>query len=222
MSNNGYNTQRRPRSPQLVSFCARKELTQALTISLVIGKEPAMVVHVPKLALIVASPVVRAHFAKNPTEPQAKFTHPDVSLESVRQIAKWLREVCNKPAFSELPIPQDPEEALKLRLTAHTLGMERYVEHFETYFLEHVNVRFPSLQYITEIVENTREKDDPILVSLASLLSYLCRYHKVSQEKEIEFAELLAENKYSHLLDAVDEEKVKALAGGGWSEEWKV
>jgi hypothetical protein len=193
------------------SASARKELTPALTVKLLVGKVPATEVHVPKLALIVASPVVRAHFVKNPAEMQAKFIHADVSLDAVQQISEWLKEVCHKSEFPEIPVPEDLEAALKLRLTAHTLGMQRYVDHIEVRYLEGVTKRAPTLQEVAVVVDNTREKNDPIMVALANQLSYICRCHKVSQDTEISYANLLAEEKYGRLLDAVDEEKVEAM-----------
>ena len=194
------------------SASARKELTPFLTITFQVGDRPAPYVRVPKLALIVASPVVRAHFVKNPTSTKAKFTYADVSLEAVHNIAKWLKDVCMVPQFPEIPVPNDTYDALKLRLTANTLGMERYVGHIDACYIDGVANRVPSLQEITQVVDNTRGEDDAILIALANRLSYLCRYHKVSKAEEIAYAELLADEKYGRLLAAVVEDEVKKMA----------
>ncbi|KAH7070666.1 hypothetical protein BKA63DRAFT_579358 [Paraphoma chrysanthemicola] len=190
------------------SLSERKELTPALTVKLLIGKDPNTEVYVPKLALILASPVVRAHFVKNPAEVQAKFTHPDVSLEPVEQISKWLKGACHQSDFLELPVPQNLDAALKLRLTAHTLSMERYVEHMDAKYLAGIKERVPTLQEISEVVDNTRKNDDPIMVALANQLSFLCRYHKISESKEIEYTNFLAEDKYACLLNLIEKDTV--------------
>jgi len=194
------------------SASARKELTPALTVALQVGDKPNSEVRVPKQALLVASPVVRDYFVKKPTAITAKFTHADVSLNAIREIAKWLKDVCLQPDFPELPVPDDIGDALKLRLTAYTLGMERYTGHFDACYIDGVEDHVPDLIEIAQVVDNTRKKDDPVLVALANRLSYLMRYHKVSSEEEVAYAMLFkSDKKYKRLLEAVVEEGVQAM-----------
>jgi hypothetical protein len=191
---------------------ARKELMPALKIPLQVGPDASSRVYVPKLALIVASPVVRAYFEQKPDAVTAKFVDANISLEAVKEIAKWLKDICLEPEVHGVEMPENIEDMLKLRLTAHTLRMDKYVEHFDYYYVEDVEYRVPDLREIATVVDNTRKDDDHILVALANRLSYLVRYHKISIAMENDIAKLLAEEKYGRLLAAVDENKVKALA----------
>jgi hypothetical protein len=194
------------------SISARKELTPALTIALQVGADETARVYVPKLALVATSPVVRKYLQKNPTATTAKFVHPDISGEAVQAIVQWLREISYKAEFPELPMPDDVKEFMNLRLTAYTLGMELYTKHFDYYYANDVECRAPDLEEITTIVDHTRDGKDALLGALANQLSYLCRFHKVSEEREFAYANLLKEEKYDILLEAVDEKEVKAKA----------
>lgn len=169
-------------------------------------------VYVPKLAIIVASPVIRNYFLQKPTAVKAKFVHPNISYNAVLSIAKWLKDVCTQQEFPELPVPDDVGDALKLRLTAHTLGMEQYTGLFDACYIDAIEERVPSLQEIDVVLDNTRKKDDVVLAALANRLMYLVRYHKLSPEMQKAFENVLALDKYEALRAAVNDEEVKAMA----------
>lgn len=76
------------------SASAREELTPVLIVHLLVGGGPNSDVHVPKLALLVALPVIRNYFVKNPNAVKAKFVHKDIAFTSMRLIANWLKDVC--------------------------------------------------------------------------------------------------------------------------------
>jgi hypothetical protein len=194
------------------SFSARKELTPTLTVALQIGSDETARVYVPKLALVATSPVVRGYLLHNPTAFTAKFVHSDISRQAVEVIAQWLREISYQAEFAELPMPEDLKDFMKVRLTAYTLGIGLYTKHFDDCYAHGIEDRAPDLQEITTIVDNIRDGRDAILGALANQLSYLCRFHKVSEEREIAYANLLKEDKYDILLKAVDEQKVMAKA----------
>jgi hypothetical protein len=135
-----------------------------------------------------------------------------VSFEAVTKIVKWLKDLCTQPEFAELAMPKDLGEAMQLRLTAHTLGMNHYVEQIEARYIEGVANRVPTLQEVTLVVDNMRKVDDTLLIALANQLSYPCRYHQVSEAQELSYANLLSGEKYDRLLVAVREDKVIAMA----------
>jgi hypothetical protein len=137
--------------------------------------------------------------------------HPDISKEAMLDIAKWLKRVCNEPDLPELPMPGNINAALKLRLTAHTLGMERYVKHFETYYAVNVVFNDRNIHEIIDVVDCARGVDLAMLSALANLLSYVCRDHWVSEAVDVGYAEFLVDEKFGRLLAAVNEEDVKAM-----------
>lgn len=182
------------------SASARKELSPFLTIPLQVGPDETSRVYMPKQALLAASPVVRNYFQQNPTLTTAKFTHKDIFTVAMKRIAKWLKAVCLEADFPELNMPEDLKEFMELRLTAHTLGMERYVEHFDYYYIDDIDCQRPSLAEIVIVVDYTRKDDDPILVALANRLGYLCKHHKIPKADEEDIVKLLVDPHYSRLL----------------------
>ncbi|KAF2824848.1 hypothetical protein CC86DRAFT_395258 [Ophiobolus disseminans] len=176
------------------SASARKELTSTLTVNL-------------QLALLVASPVIRDYFVQKPTSVTAKFTHVDASLNAVHKIAQWLKDVCLQAEFPEPAIPGDVLEALKLRLTMYILGMECYTAHFDACYAADMGDRIPDAVEIGQVVDNTRQNKDAILVALANRISYLMTY------EEVAYGKLLASHKkYQRLTDAVNQDEVAAIA----------
>ncbi|EAT77909.1 hypothetical protein HBI56_191920 [Parastagonospora nodorum] len=185
------------------SASARKELTPSLVIPLQVGPDETSRVYIPKQALLVASPVARNYFQQNSTLTTAKFTHKDIYMGAMKDIAKWLKAACLEAHFPELIMPEDIKEFMELRLTAHTLGMERYVEHFDYYYIDDIDCQRPSLAEIMLIVDYTRKDDDPILVALANRLGYLCKHHKIPKADEEAIVKLLLDPHYGRLLAAV-------------------
>lgn len=111
-------------------------------------------------------------------------------------------------------LQNDLGDPLKLRLTAHTLGMESFTGYFDAYYIDALQVRVPSLCEIDTVLENTGKdkKGDAIVVTLANHISYLCRYHKVFPAEEKTFADILAQKKYEALLLATSDTEVEAMA----------
>ncbi|KAH3957500.1 hypothetical protein HBH51_225000 [Parastagonospora nodorum] len=165
------------------SASARKELTPSLVIPLQVGPDETSRVYIPKQALL--------------------FTHKDIYMGAMKDIAKWLKAACLEAHFPELIMPEDIKEFMELRLTAHTLGMERYVEHFDYYYIDDIDCQRPSLAEIMLIVDYTRKDDDPILVALANRLGYLCKHHKIPKADEEAIVKLLLDPHYGRLLAAV-------------------
>lgn len=171
------------------SASARKELTPALMVPLQVGSDASSCFYVPKLALIVASPVARAYFQQKPDATTAKFVHADISLEVMKDIAKWLKVACLKPEIPEMEMPENVKDTMKLRLTAQTLSIDKYVKRFDYYNSEDIEYRVPDTHEITAVVDHTRKDDDPILVALANRLSY----HKISHSLESDIAKPLTD-----------------------------
>jgi hypothetical protein len=154
------------------SASARKGLTPALSVTLVVGDGPKSDIHVPKLPFIVASPVIRNYFLAKPSAFKAKFVHPNISMNAIDKIANWLKDVCLQQNFPELPVPDDIGDALKLRLTAHTLGMEAFTGHFDACYADALEDRVPTLREIDIVLENTDKKEDGIQRCQQSVVLY--------------------------------------------------
>lgn len=123
-----------------------------------------------------------------------------------------VKDVCLEPEFPELPVPENLREALQLRLTMHTLGMERYTGHFDLCYADAIEERVPDALEINQVVDNTRKTDDSILIALANRMTYLTSFQANSQE-DVSYAKLLASNKkYKRIVEAVDEEEVNAMS----------
>ncbi|CAO2653263.1 Nn.00g026740.m01.CDS01 [Neocucurbitaria sp. VM-36] len=190
------------------SAAARKELSSSITITLEIERAGKHVkIEVPKLALLVASPKFRAHMVQDPAAQKLGIIHQDISLDSIKIIANWLKDVCDNVDFPLVPVPEELGEVLRLRLTALKLGMQQYVHHIQEHYVRGVQSRIPSLVEITIVIDNTRAKyeNDPVVVGLANRLDYLRRHHKVSPEEEMAFAKLLADEKFDRLVAKVQQ-----------------
>lgn len=197
------------------SASARKELSAFITITIEIDcADKRVKVAVPKLPLLVASPNLREFMVESPAAKYLHIIHADVSLEAVRIIANWLRRACDSPEFPTMGVPTDLGEALKLRLTAWKLGMDRYVEHIEERYVKGIADRVATLNEIRLVVDNTRAKytNDAVVVALANRLNYLCLYEKVPPGKVRAIERLLAEEKFDRLRAAVQEDQVAAMA----------
>lgn len=132
--------------------------------------------NIPKLVVIIASPVVRQCFQQKPPATTAKFVHTDIKLSAMRSIAQWLENVTNGYKFPELAMPADIQEALDLRLTAYTLGMERYFKHLDGEYLQDLKFRIPSISELVTAVNYTREDDDAVVAGLANRVAHLRRF----------------------------------------------
>ncbi|KAH8701288.1 hypothetical protein GQ44DRAFT_753526 [Phaeosphaeriaceae sp. PMI808] len=155
------------------------QLAASVVIPLYVGLGVAVV---PKLALIVVSPVTRAYFLANPTATKAKFTHQDVSLRCVRLIGEWLKD---------------------LRLTAHTLGMHAFVKNLEQQCISALIGAVPNILHIEVVLKNARGQDDVVLVKLADHVASLYQGEKLNQAEEELYSKSLKDMKFERLWAAV-------------------
>lgn len=196
------------------SFSARAQLIPSINITIklkTLGQ--TYDIRFPKFALLAFSELARKHLEEHPEAKEIYVIKKDMDMKATRTIANWLRRVCTREVFSDIPVPDDLGQALKVRLTARTMGMHQYVEHIDDMYFSCREGIHPDAVDIETVVDNTSDQDglDPLLYALVNRLSYLCRYHQVTQEKEIEFAELLKGEKFHRLLDAVDENEVLSM-----------
>jgi hypothetical protein len=96
--------------------------------------------------------------------------------------------------------------------------MAQYVVHITERYICGLGIRVPGVQEIKLVVKLTRDDfvTDPMMEALANCLAFLVTYHKVSEEQEVAYAQLLAEDKFGRLLDPVKGHKVKEIAEHGW------
>jgi hypothetical protein len=106
-----------------------------------------------------------------------------VSFDAIQTITTWPKDVCKQSTCPELPIPNGLEDALKLRLTSHTLNMKRHVSSIDKCYVDGLAECVPSVQKIDLLIELTRKNDDPLRVALANRISCLRRCHKVTPEE---------------------------------------
>jgi hypothetical protein len=202
------------------SASARKELAPDITIKVEVLDPSGNKVNVimPKLAFLAASPAFRQHLEANPEDTWVKFRHKNVSLDSIRTIATWLRKICTDKHYTDIPIPNDIEKGLELRLAARVLGMAQYTSQIIEGYIRGLVFRTVEAKELVVVSELTREEtvEDPILDALANYIAYLCRYHLVSREKEEQYLAVLAGAKCEKLIDAVKDQKVRAIAQHGW------
>jgi hypothetical protein len=186
------------------SASARKELAPYITVAIEIqNKGKPVDIVIPKVALIAASPIFRSHMKDNPGDVSVKFHSQKVSLGAMQTIAKWLRKICSERDYTTLPLSGNLFVDMQLRMTARTLGMAQYIQEVEERYIHGLQSRFPEPDEVTIIIENTHWGDDPVVVALAQRMSFLCKYHKVTWEMEVRYANLLANDKYKRLLGAV-------------------
>lgn len=175
-------------------------------------------VSMPKLAFFAASPAFHQHLEANPDDSWVKFCHKNVSLNSMRTIAKWLRTICTDQQYTDIPIPNDIQKGLELRLAAQVLGMTQYTSEIIESYIRGLIFRPAEAKELVVVAELARKEavEDPILDALANYVAYLCRYHLVSRDMEDQYLAVLAGGKCAKLLDAVKDHKVRAIAQNGW------
>jgi len=202
------------------SASARKELAPNITIKVEVLDPNGNKVNVnmPKLAFFAASSAFRQHLEANPDDTWVKFCHKDVSLNSMRTIAKWLRTICTDQQYTDIPIPKDVKKGLELRLAAQVLGMTQYTSQIIKGYICGLVYRPVEAEELVLVAELTRKEtvEDPIVDALANYVAYLCRYHLVSRDIEDQYLTVLAGGKCAKLLDAVKDHKVRAIAQNGW------
>jgi hypothetical protein len=202
------------------SASARKELYPHITIKVEVldPNGDKVNVKVPKLAFLAASSAFRQHLERHPEDDWVKFNHKDVTLDSMRTISKWLRKICTEKEYTDLPIPEDLQKGLELRLAARILGMAQYTSQIIERYIGGLGCRSVEARELIIVADLTREDAvvDPILEALANYVAYLCRYHLVSREQEDQYVAVLAEKKCGKLADLVNDKKVQAVSESGW------
>jgi hypothetical protein len=95
--------------------------------------------------------------------------------------------------------------------------MVQYVAHFTERYIIGLGARYPGINEIKLVVKLTRDRFviDPMLEALANCLSFLATYHEVDEETEIAYANLLPDEKFDRLLNAVNGNKVKDIEDRG-------
>lgn len=92
----------------------------------------------PKLAMIVASPVIADYFVKNPESEQFHCRDVYFKTRAIEQIAFWLRISLTVPKLENIHLPKlkpelsvaDLRESLDLRVAMQLLGMSQHIRHF--------------------------------------------------------------------------------------------
>lgn len=104
-------------------------------------------------------------------------------------------------------------EAMKLRLTMYTLGMEHYTGHLDMCYADSVEERLRMLWRSTWFLTPLTRPRTPSLVALAPRIHYLITHSKIDQAQETAYLNLFGANKkYQRLTDAVNHDEVQAMA----------
>lgn len=113
--------------------------------------------------------------------------------------------------FLELSTPDKLHTALEHRLTAYTLGMERYTSTIDKRYIGSLVQYVPSVEEIDLVLELTRKDDDELVVALANRVSFLRRYRKITPEEEYAYAQSLTKPAYQRLMKAIQLDEVLAM-----------
>jgi hypothetical protein len=189
------------------SASARTELAPFNTTTLEIHSQSKIhTIPVPQLAFLVTSPRARARLAENPQTRRFVITSPKLTIRAVRAIAAWLREICVNDEVHDIVVPDNTvswQNALELRMSAITLDMESYVRHIEHQYTRSMIGKEINFAEVQIVVNTACNEDDSIMIALASSLSYLVQYHKLSGDQEVQLVTQLARPEYASLLRAV-------------------
>ncbi|KAL1600549.1 hypothetical protein SLS60_006935 [Paraconiothyrium brasiliense] len=126
------------------SLSARKALaggkSAAFLVSIAKKKQEAKIwsYEAPKLAMVVASPVIRDHFVQNPESTEFHALNPYFKGKAIEAIAHWLRVAITVPLLQNIHLPKisptmsnaDLKDSLDLRVAMQLLGMGQYIDHF--------------------------------------------------------------------------------------------
>jgi hypothetical protein len=137
-----------------------------------------------------------------------------VRTGAVRAIAGWLTRVCKVPETEDIRIPdfsKSWQQALELRMTMIALGMEQYAQHMTDAYIGNLGGRDLELPEVKLVMDTAVSDDDALLITVANSVSYHLRWHKFSEELELELVEYLSGEEWAPLRKAVREEGVKAF-----------
>ncbi|KAJ4360788.1 uncharacterized protein N0V89_001355 [Didymosphaeria variabile] len=92
----------------------------------------------PKLAMVVASPVLRDHFVQNPESTEFHALNSHFKAKAIEAIAHWLRIAMTVPELRNIQLSKisptmsnaDLKDSLDLRVAMQLLGMSQYIDHF--------------------------------------------------------------------------------------------
>ncbi|KAF1834392.1 hypothetical protein BDW02DRAFT_639333 [Decorospora gaudefroyi] len=202
------------------SFAARSALLPQTTITLQVTERNGQKanIQVPKLALLAASPQFQRHMKHRPQDTHIALIHQRLDADALRTIRSWLYSICTEPHFTRLPLEQDVEKMLALRLTAKIMGMAQYITHVTESYICGLGLRIPPPSELVTVVAFTRDRGvtDPALEALANRVAYLCTFHEVDADTESAYGEVLGDERFGRLLGAVKVEKVEAIRERGW------
>ncbi|KAF2824787.1 hypothetical protein CC86DRAFT_419994 [Ophiobolus disseminans] len=163
---------------------ARRALRSAGNIYCIVDqdeKSPEIFI-VPKLALFVASPVLRDSIAFEPDLQEIHFADVGFTPAAIGILCYWLNSICNwsSQAVPRLPCPRDVFVALELRYAAYLLCMDQYVQSIDLWYCRGVWHRFPCLEEGITMGTYTLGVDDLVLNAWASRVAYLLHTEQLS------------------------------------------
>lgn len=99
--------------------------------------------------------------------------------------------------------------------------MGQYVDHVGVAYVKSLAIRHIHTDEASIVVQTARAKndkvpeattlEDKVLTAVANRLGYLARYQKLSDEQEVMLLAFLSSDEWAPVLDAVQEDGVKAL-----------
>ncbi|KAF9741705.1 hypothetical protein PMIN01_01244 [Paraphaeosphaeria minitans] len=120
------------------SLSARKALKGSRSAAFLVSKGQPWSYEAPKLAMIVASPVIRDFFVQNPKSTEFPAINLHFKTKAIESIAHWLRISITVPKLGNIRMPKlepkmsvaDLKDSLDLRAAMLILGMEKYIDDF--------------------------------------------------------------------------------------------
>jgi hypothetical protein len=158
----------------------------------------------PKLAMVLASPVIRDYFVQNPDSTEFPVLSVHFKSKAIESIAHWLRIVIIVPELHNIRLPKlgssmsdvDLKDCLNIRVAMEILGMEKYIDDFASNYQAtllypgvpgaNATLRIPSTKEARRIIDNailpTQDGRDEVVDVLADHLVILNKKNMLDAE----------------------------------------
>jgi hypothetical protein len=169
------------------------------------SEKVAQVFLAPKLALLVASPILRYWIVDEPETKEIHFADPRFTAPAIGILCYWLTSICNwsSDATPMLPCPGNIFQALELRHNAQLLCMDKYVQSFDIHYVSGLWERIPSIREAKTVSKRSLDDNDPVLHAWAFRVAHLRRELHLPQYYLDEFNSILTEKAYYNLQHAL-------------------
>jgi hypothetical protein len=190
------------------SASARKELRLGGNVDVLNGMGN-VIGTAPKLALVVASPVFRAHFEAHPEAPRVKVTDPNFEDCAVKALVQWVTSITNHSTGKfAVELPQNDMDVLKVRYVAFKLGMEYIVIHFGRNYKGNHRHRTPSSGECALVERLFLGEGNEVLMAVGERMAYMRRRRQFNADQLAAVTKFFNENE--HVGNAVNAADARA------------